>query len=315
MLARLALAVLLLCVPAKAAILCDAVWRDGPRGRDLPLRIRLPDGTGQVPGVIFSPGLGGARTSGEIWAAGWAAAGFAVIQMEHPGSDAAVYRGVTSRQERRARVLAGASPAQLVARIADVGFILDELPRRRTEGICNLARIDTDRLGLAGHSMGAWVVQAMAGQRFAGGVQGAGAAPFADLRLRAFIAMSPTAGANPAAAYGSIHRPFLVLTGTRDGVPDSPDAAVRSAALAQRTGLYDGLPADGRKAQALFDGADHMMFAGNRRREQDEPGLAVQADVLAISTAWWRRWLLADAGADVLLARPPLAPADQWSRK
>lgn len=310
MLARLALAVLFLGVPAQAAVLCDAVWRDGPRGRDLPLRIRLPDGSGPVPTILFSPGLGGTHTSGEIWAAGWAAAGFAVIQLEHPGSDAAVYAGVVTREERRARVQAGASPAQLVARIGDVGFILDELPRRRSEGACDLARIDRDRLGLAGHSMGAWVVQAMAGQAF-----GAAAAPFQDMRLRAFIALSPTAGANREAAFGSIHRPFLIFTGTRDGVPDGLEAAARGAALAQRTGVFAGLPADGRKAQALFDGADHMMFAGNRRRANDRLGLEVQADVLAISTAWWRRWLLADDGADAVLARPPLAPADQWSRK
>ena len=312
MIARLVLAALLLCAPAGAVTQCDAVWRDGPRGRDLPLRIRLPDGEGRVPAVLFSPGLGGTRGGGEVWADGWAAAGMAVIQMEHPGSDAAVYAGQATPEERRARVRAAASAPQLLARIGDVGFILDELARRPREGACDLARIDMDRLGLAGHSMGAWVVQAMAGQRFPGS-----AARLHDLRLRAFIAMSPTA--NPAippdAAFGSIHRPFLVLTGTRDGVPASKDPAVRAAALAQRTAVFAGLPSDGRKAQALFDGADHMMFAGNRRRADDRLGRAVQAASLAISTAWWQRWLLGEESADTVLDRPPLAGADQWQRK
>jgi predicted dienelactone hydrolase len=303
---------LLLCAPARAAILCDAVWRDSPRGRDLPVRIRLPAGTDRVPAVIYSPGLGGTRTTGEMWAAGWAAAGVAVIQTEHPGSDAAVYANIKTQEERVARVRAGASSQQLLARIGDIGFILDELGRRPQEGICNLARIDPDRLGLAGHSMGAWVVQAMAGQRL-----GPAGARLQDMRLRAFIALSPTA--NPAippdTLFGGIHRPFLVLTGTRDGVPDSPDAAVRSRALAQRTGVFAGLPADGRKAQALFDQADHMMFAGNRRAAGDAVGQHVQAASLAISTAWWRRWLLGDARAEAVLAAPPVAPADQWQRK
>jgi len=314
MIARLVVAALLLCAPARAATatICDAVWRDGPRGRDLPVRIRLPDGAARVPAVIFSPGLGGTHTGGEVWAAGWAAAGMAVIQMEHPGSDAAVYAPGGTPEERRARVVAAASIPQLLARIGDVGFLLDELGRRRHEGACDLTRIDMDRLGLAGHSMGAWVVQAMAGQRFGGN-----SARLQDMRLRAFIAMSPTANSAipPDVQFGSIHRPFLVLTGTRDGVPDSKDPAFRAAALAQRTGVFAGLPADGRKAQALFAGGDHMMFAGNRRRAEDRLGRAVQAASLAITTAWWRRWLLGDEGADGVLDRPPVAPGDQWQRK
>ena len=51
---------LLLAVPAFAGPVCDAVWRDTARGRDLPLRIRLPDGDSRVPGrkylIVFQDG-------------------------------------------------------------------------------------------------------------------------------------------------------------------------------------------------------------------------------------------------------------------
>ena len=51
---------LLLAVPALAGPVCDAVWRDTARGRDLPLRIRLPDGDSRVPGrkylIVFQDG-------------------------------------------------------------------------------------------------------------------------------------------------------------------------------------------------------------------------------------------------------------------
>jgi hypothetical protein len=51
---------LLLAVPALAGPVCDAVWRDTARGRDLPLRIRLPDGDSKVPGrkylIVFQDG-------------------------------------------------------------------------------------------------------------------------------------------------------------------------------------------------------------------------------------------------------------------
>ncbi len=51
---------LLLAVPAFAGPVCDAVWRDTARGRDLPLRIRQPDGDSKVPGrkhlIVFQAG-------------------------------------------------------------------------------------------------------------------------------------------------------------------------------------------------------------------------------------------------------------------
>jgi dienelactone hydrolase len=316
MILRPLLALLLAASPAAATTVCDAVWRDAARGRDLPVRITLPAGSNRVPGILFSPGLGGTRSGGGVYAAAWAAQGLAVVQLEHPGSDAAIYAGAATPQERRARINAAASPQQLLARTGDVGFVADELARRergrRREGSCDLGRIDTDRLGLAGHSMGAWTVQAMAGQRFA-----AGSAPLQDMRFRAFIAFSPTAwpGLPADVAFGSIHRPFMVITGTRDGVPANGDPKLQQAALAQRTGVFAGLPADGRKAQALFDGATHMMFAGNQRPPADRLGQHVQAAIVAISSAWWQRWLLADEAAEAVLSRPSLGPADRWERK
>ena len=313
MLRRLIALTLALAPPASAATICDAVWRDAPRARDLPLRIRLPDGSGKVPAVFWSPGLGGTRTGGEAWARAWAAAGFAVIQLEHPGSDAAVYAGTATPEERRARVMAAASGPQLIARAADVSFIADELERRPTEGACALSRIDRDRLALAGHSMGAWTVQAIAGQRF--GPDGIGPT-LIDRRFRAFIAFSPNANpaSNPAAAFGQIGRPFLAITGTQDGVPLSGDPALRESALAQRTRIFTGLPADGRKAIAVFAGATHMMFAGNLR---DTSPLAthVHTSSIALTTAWLRHWLLNDPAAERTLAKPPLASADSWQRK
>jgi predicted dienelactone hydrolase len=94
---------LLLAAPA-AATMCDAVWRDGPRGRDVPVRINLPDGKQKAPAVIWSPGLGGTRSNAARWVAAWTAAGIAVIRLEHPGSDAAVYRGpATPPGARRSR--------------------------------------------------------------------------------------------------------------------------------------------------------------------------------------------------------------------
>lgn len=294
--------------PATGAQRCDAVWRDGPRGRDVPLRIDMPGGRGRVPAVIWSPGLGGSLANGEYWARAWAQAGIAVVRLSHPGSDGAVYAAGGTPQERAAQVRAALGPEQQVARVADVGFVADTLAEGRREGACDLSRIDGGRLGLAGHSMGGWVVQLMAGQRPEGGV-----ALLTDRRFRAFIVMSGTGPADPAAAgrgFAAVDRPLLVVTGTRDGVAGNATPEQAAAALAARTGPYTGAPADGKKALLVIDGAVHGFFAGSGR----SPVTAAAQDRVAdITSRWWRVWL--DGAADSALAAPAIGPADRWARK
>ncbi len=250
------IALLALAVATAAPGVCDGVWRDAARGRDIPVRISLPTGTARVPLVVWSPGLGGDIGTGGVWARHWAANGLAVVQMQHAGSDGAVYRDIKTPEERRARVAAGASPVQLLARIIDTRFVLSEVGRRRREGACDLTRIDTDRAAIAGHSMGAWVAQGIAGQRFNG------EPALRDLRFRAALAFSPTA--NPGTdAFDRVAIPFLSITGSRDGVDDGASPELAAAALLARSAAFRSMPADGSKCLIVIDGAQHMMLAGS----------------------------------------------------
>jgi len=282
-----------------ATIPCVAVWRDSVRDRDVPVRIYLPSVSARVPLVIWSPGMGATTAGGQVWAQAWAAAGLAVIAVQHPGSDAAAAAPGPDQADRRLFATSGLHMAQ---RAGDIGFVMDELARRPREGACDLARIDQDRIGIAGHSLGAWTVQALAGQRF-GGERG-----LIDRRPRAFIALSGSQlePGDPTAIFGGIGRPYLVITGTRDGGEDN--------AAFNRTAIWRGLPADGRKYLALFGEATHMMFAGNRPAATPL-GRRVEADVIRLSIAFWRRWLLEEPAADATLANPGLAPDDHWDRK
>ena len=308
---------LLLALPARAGPVCDAVWRDAARGRDLPVRIRLPDGAGKVPVVLFSPGLGGGINGGTLWGSAWAARGIAVIHLEHPGSDASVYAGAANAADLKARVRTAATGAQLQARVGDVSFILDELARRPREGACDLARLDLARIGLAGHSMGAWTAQAVAGQRYFG------AAAFRDPRIIAAIALSPstlTTG-GLAEAFGGIAIPFLSITGTADGMPKIVRDAVPSTAQieqqAQRTGPYTGM-SPGRKYLMVFQDGDHMVFSGNLRRAAVGPDSHIQTVTARLSTAFWGMTLLANTDDAALLASgmtPMLAAGDRFEAK
>ncbi len=267
------------------------------------------------PVVLWSPGLGGDLNGGAAWATAWVKAGMAVVHLQHPGSGPEVYADPATPSERHARMVAATAPEQLMARVGDAGFILDELGRRKREGACDLTQLDPGNVAIAGHSMGAWVAQAIAGQRFGGGFT------LADGRFRAALAFSPTAqpGSDLKAAFGGVVVPFMVITGTADGAATTADAATRAAALAARTAAYEGMPRDGSKYLLVVDNAEHMMFAGNSWRARTSATAAhVQAVGQAVTTAFLGASLRADRDDSAALAKGfkgLLGPGDRWSSK
>ncbi|WP_426167262.1 alpha/beta hydrolase family protein [Sandarakinorhabdus sp. DWP1-3-1] len=307
------IALLALLLAATPGPVCNAVWRDDARNRDVPVRVRMPAGTGKVPLVLFSHGMGGDTSGGTLWASAWAARGLAVIQMQHAGSDIAVYRDAPTPADVPARVRGAATAEQLLARVGDARFVLNEVARRPRGGACNLARINPDRIGFAGHSMGAWTAQALAGQRWGGGVT------LADRRIRAAIALSPSAPfvGDPAEAFGKIGMPFLSITGTEDGAPALASAEVRAAAEAERTAPYRAMP-PGDKYLLVFADADHMVFSGNARRAERTVDPHVKAVTAAATTAFWGATLLGSAKDKAFLAKglkAQLAPGDRLETK
>jgi len=299
---------------AQAANVIDDSWSDPARGRELPLRLRFPDPAMPSPAqgravVLFSHGLGGTRAGGAVWGEAWAAAGFVVVHLQHPGSDTAALRTGLRR---------AASPQQLLARLDDVRFVLDEMDRRRLAGEAGWATTRTGRVGLSGHSFGAHTTLGMAGQAWPG------RAPIDEPRLAAFVAMSPTLpqAGDARQAFATIRRPLLCLTGTRDG-----DVIGNGATPERRAAVFDALP-PGYKAQLVLQDADHMSFAGQtsetgaRRLQllrQDPTARELlprhHALVAALTTDWWRTHLLGDTAARERLVQPAgLSTGDLWQQ-
>ncbi|MFT3955552.1 MAG: hypothetical protein QM722_14525 [Piscinibacter sp.] len=307
------------------AAFTDETWTDAARSRGLPVRLRWPAGEGPCALVIHSHGLGGSRAGGAAWGEAWQAAGLAVLHLQHPGSDSAVWQQGGLRGARQA-----ASAEQYLARIADARFVLDEVDRRRSAG-GPWARVRLDAIGFSGHSFGARLTQALAGERPVGAWRAKRVQEAAEPRLRAFIAFSP--GFNErgglddttlAQRFGAITRPFLAVTGTDDDA-----MLVGDASNAARRAVYRGLP-PGAKAQLVLAGADHMSFGGGTGFERADGGsgrglrrgpqaVALEAQhrrvVAAISSDWWRWRLLGDEGARDRLRSPEgLASADLWQQ-
>ena len=161
----------------------NEVWVDDARSREVPALVRWPSAKPQGV-VIFSHGLGGRRTGADVWGTAWAQAGFAVVHLQHAGSDNVSLKGGFSALRK------AMAPQQLLARVADVQFAIDEIARKHTDKSSPWAQVPVQKLAVAGHSFGARTVQALAGQAYpkAGGWSGQ------DLRVKAFVALSPALG-------------------------------------------------------------------------------------------------------------------------
>ena len=141
-------------VHAQPAATEDETWTDSRRQREIPVRIRWPSDTLPVPAgarpvVLFSHGLGGTRDGGSVWGEAWVAAGFVVVHLQHPGSDLAAVRAVANSFADRAGLRRAAGPPQLLARLQDVRFALDELARRQRAGVGRWATARPDAAGMS----------------------------------------------------------------------------------------------------------------------------------------------------------------------
>ncbi len=300
------------------ASVTDDTWVDAARKREVPVKVRWPDGalyTGPRPVLLFSHGLGGSREGGNIWGEAWASAGFVVLHLQHAGSDFPAVRAVASSFADKSGLRRAAGPDQLLARLRDVGFALDEIARRHASGQDRWGSVRPTQVGMSGHSFGAHTTLGMAGQRYPGfdGVS--------EPRLASFIAFSPSAPAIGDArhAFEPITRPLLSITGTRD-----QDVMANGATPERRRAVYRALPAGG-KAHLVLQDADHMTFAGQTGRaveivprEQITRDLqsAHHASVVSTTADWWRVTLLDDAAARARLVAPQgLRAGDVWQQK
>jgi predicted dienelactone hydrolase len=265
--------------------------------------------------VLFSHGLGGTREGGQVWGEAWAAAGFVVLHLQHAGSDLAAVRAVTNTFIDKRALRLAASPAQLLARLRDVTFALDEIARRQAAQLERWASVRPVQVGLCGHSFGAYTTLGMAGQRYPG-FEG-----MDEPRLAAFIAFSPSlpVAGDARQTFDRITRPLLCITGTRDA-----DVAGTDATPERRAAVFAALP-EGNKAQLLLQDADHMTFAGQTGRaveivprEQVTRDLqpAHHALVASITSDWWRATLRGDAAARGRLTAPQgLRQVDLWQQQ
>lgn len=262
-------------------------WRDAAREREIPWRVYQPEGaTGCCPLIVFSHGLGGTRDGYAYLGRAWAAHGYVSLHLQHHGSDDAVWRGAKDPLQSMKKAVLDAGAA--VDRVRDVSFALDQLLREPAFA----GRVDTNRIGIAGHSFGSWTVLAAAGQKL-----GPLGSRLADPRLKAGLAMSsPVPRRMEGDTYRAIRMPILHMTGTEDKSP------VSDTTPAQRRIPYDRISAPG-QFLVTFNGGDHMIFSGRARSQADPRDARFQELITLGSLAFWDAFLRDDAEAKTWLEK------------
>lgn len=269
-------------------------WVDSARSRKVPVKIYYPEkGPGPFPVLVFSHGLGGSRDGYEYLGRHWASHGYVSVHVQHLGSDDAVWR--ESKEPEQSLARAAADPRNAIDRTKDVSFALDQVEALNRDVSPLKGRLDLRAIGMAGHSFGAWTTLAVAGQMLGPNLRSS----LADPRIKAAVEMSASVPrkVDLDRAYGKISMPILHMTGTLD---DSPIGDTKAA---ERRIPFDHIAAAGQYL-VIFQGGDHMIFAGQRlHANQGEKDPHFRDLILQGTTAFWDAYLKSDAAAKSWLAQ------------
>ena len=285
----------------------ELMVHDSARGRDIPIRVYLPAASRPAPVVLFSHGLGGSRAGSSFLGEHWAARGYVAVFLQHAGSDDSVWKSAPN-EERMAALKKAASVDNFLLRVHDVPAVLNQLEtwNGAKDNALSL-RLDLAHIGMSGHSFGAVTTEAVSGETLPASGQ-----KFTDPRIKAAVVFSPSTPelGDPAAAFGAVKIPWLLMTGTKDVAP------IGHADMKSRLAVYPvlrGAP----KYELVLNNAEHSVFTDRPLPGDQEPrNPNHHRAILAISTAFWDAYLRNNTDARVWLdgsgPRSILEPDDRW---
>ncbi|MBX3365706.1 MAG: hypothetical protein KF912_00135 [Phycisphaeraceae bacterium] len=295
--------------PAYDTTTLDLTLTDQARAKDLELRIRAPKLAASPPGtthaplplIIFSHGAGGSNDAFPDLSSHWASRGYIVIHPTHSDSIALRRRNgqdLSGLRENPQRLLLDVDGPD---RLADCSFIIDAIPAITDALNNNLPEasrltIDATRIGMAGHSAGAYTTQIAFGAKVRGPRWGSlRLKSHADPRITAAILISGQGTTNRSLAkdsWSDIAGPMMVIAGSLD-VSRISDETPES----RREPFEYAKPGD--KYLIYIDGATHGSYQGKslttmlRENPTTDIGI-ITAAVSSGTTAFFDRYLRAD---------------------
>ena len=271
----------------------DVTLRDVKRSKILHVRAFYPSDTGPFPVIVFSHGAGGSQNCCDGLTRHWASYGYVTLQPTH--DDSTTQRQSVGEEDInfvRAVREALKKPELWESRPEDVSFVLDSFQVLQDQ-IPELAdKLDGKRVGVGGHSMGAFTADAIAGALV--DLPGHAATSFADPRVKAVLLLSPQGpgefGLNDH-SWDRVSLPLLSMTGSLDG------GANRQGPGWKKIPFDRSEPGD--KYHVYIEGANHMSFITPRTAL---PGRAAQGEAIfgytnSAALAFWDAYLKADSDA------------------
>lgn len=232
-------------------VIPEATALDERRNRRLDLTIEYPISEGTFPLIIFSTGFGTPSRTYVSLSSYWASHGYVVMKVGHPGTDPENASVVEAWRDQ--------TPEQWRNRTVDIKFLIDGLPTLQERYPELQGKIDPNRIGVGGHSYGAFVAVLLAGARtFTDGM----ATSYADPRVKAVVAMSPHGPGESRGlateSWRDVRIPVMYISGSSDvGVTEAENQEWRKQA-------YELSPAGG-KWWVSIAGAGHLAFTGRTR--------------------------------------------------
>lgn len=288
----------------------DVVLHDPLLNKDLHIKIFYPEGPGPFPVILFSHGYGGSKDSYSFLTRYWAKHGYVTLQPNHEDAHALRKLWLGGRRLRPEMMKTLNDPAAWDHRVGDLVFLLNafsDLQRRVPE---LSGKLDTQRVGVGGHSFGAFTAMLIAGVTV-DVPAGPRNKSYADSRPRAFLLLSPQGSGSrglTSRSWEKVTRPMMVMTGSRDRRAEGEGPAWREDPFR--------LSPAGNKFLVFITGANHLTFAG-----LPTPMFRSRKMIAAIQTAslaFWDAYLKGDAKAKAWLASrslPQICPAAKLERR
>lgn len=241
-------------------------------------RLWYPQGEGPFPVIVFSHGLGGSKDVFGAVTSHWASHGYVVIQPSHDDAGIRMTNGGMHPPEAKVR-----------ERLGQVITALDSLERIAGEVPALDGRLDSTRLGVAGHSYGSFITM------LAGGLEveiGGERTALGDARVNCLVPISPSGRGDYGIhehSFETLTRPALFFTGTRDLRNGRADD--------WRMEPYN-LGPGGDKYLVVIEDASHGQFGGDDA-SSDAPDY-----VKAATAAFWDHCLRGEPGGREYLLEP-----------
>ncbi len=270
--------------------------KDAARKKEVPVKIYYPKTGGPYPVVVFSHGFGGNKDAFGPVGKHWASHGYVVIHPTH--ADGLGRKGPLKKDEpgaapdpkqppRAGGLMGGLNDPQKIAdRVADIVLVLDSL-----DGLPKLVpglkdKIDTDKVGVGGHSFGAYTAMLVGGVTAdLGGEKGKS---YADKRVKCILPVSGQGTGQQGLtdkSWAVLKVPMMVLTGTLDRGAGGQGVEWKKEPYAYSP------PGD--KYLVVIDGANHLSFGGGLGARSEDTTRCVKL----ASTAFWDSYLKGAADA------------------